>query len=386
MSISRKLTFVVMTACCVAFLLSSIAAGIFEMRSDMEDLSAHMRRYAGTIGFIVLAVGTLAYVVNARLQRFLIDPIVSLVQAVNAAATRRDSTIRAEERGNAELGALVVRFNEMLKEIQDKDIALQQMRNEFEERVLQRTGELEREITERNRLEAEQQKLLQKLELANQELSDFAHVVSHDLKAPVRAIGSLANWLTTDYGDKLDSAGKEKLDLLVGRTNRMHELINGILQYSMIGHVKEQPAATNLNELIKDIVDSIAPPENIQVMIQKDLPTVQYNRIRLTQIFQNLIGNAVRYMDKPKGIVKVICADEGSYWQFTIRDNGSGIHWKYFDKIFQLFQTLAPRDKSESTGVGLSLVKKIVTTWNGKIWVESVVGTGSSFIFTLPKT
>ena len=102
-------------------------------------------------------------------------------------------------------------------------------------------------------------------------------------------------------------------------------------------------------------------------MVQKDLPTVQYDRTRMMQVFQNLIGNAVKYMDKPNGIVKVICADEGSYWQFTIRDNGAGIHWRYFDKIFQLFQTLAPRDKVESTGVGLALVKKIVTMWGGKI-------------------
>ena len=166
----------------------------------------------------------------------------------------------------------------------------------------------------------------------------------------------------------------------------MHDLINGILEYSRIGRVKDQAVDTNLNELLKDVVDILAPPEDMQIMIQKDLPTVRYDKTRMMQVFQNLIGNAVKYMDKPKGIIKVICADEGSYWQFTIRDNGPGIHWKYFDKIFQLFQTLAPRDQSESTGVGLTLVKKIVTTWGGKIWVESEVGVGSSFIFTLLKT
>jgi len=386
MSISRKLTLIVITVCGVALMLSAAAVLTVFLQSDTGDLRAGMEKCAGIVGLIAISIGMLAYVLNARLQRSVIDPIMSLVQTVNAISTKKDYSIRADRHGNDELSALMARFNEMLKEIQNKDAALQRARDELEERVVQRTAELEQEVTTRKHVETEQQKLLQKLESANQELSDFAHVVSHDLKAPVRAIGSLAGWLASDYGDKFDKDGKEKLDLLVGRTNRMHELIGGILEYSRIGHVKEEAVTTNLNELIKDVLDIIAPPENIQIMVQKDLPTVQYDRTRMVQVFQNLIGNAVKYMDKPKGIVKVIYADEGSYWQFTIRDNGAGIHWKYFDKIFQLFQTLAQRDKPESTGVGLALVKKIVTTWGGKIWVESEVGVGSSFIFTLPKT
>ena len=244
-SISRKLTLIVMTVCGVALLLSAAAVLAVFLQSDTGNLPASLEKCAGIIGLIALSIGMLAYVLNARLQHSVIDPIMSLVRTVNAISAKKDYSIRADAHGNDELSVLMARFNEMLKEIQNKDAALQKASDELEERVVQRTAELEQEIAARKHVETEQQKLLQKLESANQELSDFAHVVSHDLKAPVRAIGSLASWLASDYGDKLDKDGKEKLDLLVGRTNRMHELINGILEYSRIGHVKEQAVATD---------------------------------------------------------------------------------------------------------------------------------------------
>jgi PAS domain S-box-containing protein len=242
-----------------------------------------------------------------------------------------------------------------------------------------------RDITERKQAEQRQAQLLEQLEKTNQELKDFAYIVSHDLKAPLRGIKTLAEWITTDYADKLDDNGKEQMNLLAGRVDRMHNLIDGILQYSRIGRAEEEKVVVNLNELVTEVIDMIAPPENITITIENELPTIECEQTRIMQVFQNLLSNAVKYMDKPKGQINVGCVEENGFWEFYVADNGPGIEEKYFEKIFQLFQTLAPRDKSESTGVGLTIIKKIVEMYGGKTWVQSKVGSGSTFFFTLPK-
>lgn len=243
-----------------------------------------------------------------------------------------------------------------------------------------------RDISERKQAQEQRDRLLHELESANEELKNFGYVVSHDLKAPLRAIGSLANWLSTDYANKFDDEGKEHMRLLISRVYRMDGLIDGILQYSRVGRVKETVIAVELNRLVREVIDLLAPPANITVSIVNSLPTVVTEPTRIQQVFQNLLSNAIKYMDKPKGEIRIDCLAEGRQWKFSITDNGPGIDQQHFEKIFQLFQTLAPRDRVESTGVGLSLVKKIVEMYGGCIWLESTVGQGSTFFFTLPRT
>jgi two-component system sensor kinase FixL len=238
----------------------------------------------------------------------------------------------------------------------------------------------------RKQAEEQRDRLLRELESANEELKNFGYVVSHDLKAPLRAIGSLADWLSTDYADKFDDEGKEHMRLLISRVRRMDGLIDGILQYSRVGRVKEVAVAVELNQLVREVIDLLAPPENIEVSVENSLPTVMAEPTRIQQVFQNLLSNAIKYMDKPKGEIRITCGAEGRQWKFSITDNGPGIAQQHFEKIFQLFQTLAPRDRVESTGVGLALVKKIVEMYGGRIWLESTVGQGSTFFFTLPRT
>jgi len=249
-----------------------------------------------------------------------------------------------------------------------------------------------RDITDRKRLEEERicagerpLQLLDVLEKANAELKDFAYIVSHDLKAPLRAITSLATWISTDYGDMLDEEGKEQLDLLLNRVKQMHNLIESILQYSRIGHMKENKQERNLSILVSDVIKMINPPEEVVITVEDKLPTILCDRTWMEQIFQNLMSNAVRYMDKPKGQITIGCTEESGYWKFSVADNGHGIESRYYDNIFQIFQTLKPRDELESTGIGLSIVKKIVESQRGKIWVHSKVGVGSTFFFTVPK-
>ncbi len=244
---------------------------------------------------------------------------------------------------------------------------------------------ISRDITERKQAEEKQAKLLKEIETANQELKEFAYVISHDLKAPLRAIGSLVDWIYSDYKGRFDSQGKEMLDLIVGRVKRMNDLIDGVLQYSRVGRIKENRIKINLNKIIQEVIETIAPPKNIRVEVENKLPTIHSERTRIKQVFQNLLINAIKYNDKEKGEIRISCKRNNGCWKFGITDNGPGIDEKYFGKIFQIFQTLAPRDKVESTGVGLALVKKIIEMYGGKIWVESEINQGSTFYFTLPK-
>jgi two-component system sensor kinase FixL len=242
-----------------------------------------------------------------------------------------------------------------------------------------------RDVTRVRQAQQKQETLLRRVAEINEELTHFAYVVSHDLKAPLRGIKLITEWLCSDYGDKLGPEAKEQMDLLQSRVARMHNLIEGVLQYSRVGRIKEDMAEVDLDKLIPVILDAIAPPQHITITVEGHLPTITCEKTRVTQVFQNLLTNAVKFMDKPKGEIQVGCVDDGDFWKFNVTDNGPGIEERHFERIFKIFQTLAPRDEFESTGVGLTLVKKIVEMYGGRVWVESVVGQGSTFFFTFPK-
>lgn len=242
------------------------------------------------------------------------------------------------------------------------------------------------DITERKQAEGQKTRLLEEIENTNQELKDFAHVVSHDLKVPLRGIKMLADGLAADCADTLSEESKRQIELLLKRVDRMHDLIDGILQYSRIGRTHKEQAWVNLNELVPEIIETIGLPENIEIEVEKELPEILCERTRISQVFQNLLSNAVKYMDKPKGYIKVGCIEEDGFWKFSVADNGLGIEEKYFEKIFKIFQTLSTCDETGSTGIGLSVVKKIVEMYDGNVWVEAKPSYGSTFFFTLPRT
>ena len=242
-----------------------------------------------------------------------------------------------------------------------------------------------RDISERKKAEALQQALIDDLESANTELKDFAYVVSHDLKAPLRGIGSLTDWLIHDYVEQLDEDGKMHLKLLKKRVNRMHNLIEGILQYSRIGRVDDFVTDVDLDALVLDVLESLERPANFEIEVKGKFPIVKNDETRMRQVFQNLIGNAIKYNNKEVGKVEVKCVEKEDKWLFSVADNGPGIDEKYHQKVFQIFQTLNARDRVESTGIGLTLVKRIVENNKGKVWIESQKGQGTCFYFTLPK-
>ncbi len=248
------------------------------------------------------------------------------------------------------------------------------------------------DITERKEAEKSLEKLnmdlessVRELSRANKELEEFAYIAAHDLKTPLRGIGTLAYWLAMDNADKLDDVGKEQLRLLTVRAKQMSTLIDRIQQYSRLGQSDQKKKQVDLNVVLSEVVSRIALPEHIEITIESELPTLTYEITHIILVFQNLLNNAVKYMDKPKGQIKVGCVEEEDFWRFSVTDNGPGIQQSYFERIFNIFKTLSPSDGFESTGIGLSIVKKLVELNKGRVWVESEFGQGSTFFFTLPK-
>ncbi len=241
------------------------------------------------------------------------------------------------------------------------------------------------DITERKNAETKRMALIKEVQSINQELNDFASIVSHDLRAPLRGVATLASWLQSDYADKLNDQGRDYLAQMNKRVGRMDRMIEGILDYSRLGRTIENPERLELAKVLPGVVEDLAPPPRVHVQIAPGFPAVYGQSVRLRQLFQNLIGNAIKHADKPEVEIGVNWADSGSAWEFSVTDNGPGIEERHFERIFKIFQTLAPKDKTDSTGIGLALVKRIAERAGGRIWVESRLGEGSTFHVVWPK-
>jgi light-regulated signal transduction histidine kinase (bacteriophytochrome) len=242
-----------------------------------------------------------------------------------------------------------------------------------------------RDITQRKEQEAEREQLIKALARSNQELDQFAYVASHDLKAPLRGIANLSQWIEEDLGDTLKQENKDQMELLRGRVHRMEALIDGILQYSRAGRVKAKPEPVETGVLVHEVIELMAAPKSIKIEIAPDMPSVRTERIPLQQVFMNLLGNALKHAGTSEPKVEIAWEDAGPFYEFSVTDNGPGIAPQYHERIFGIFQTLEARDKVEGTGIGLSVVQKIVEAKGGRVWVESDVGKGARFRFLWPK-
>ncbi|GEO04632.1 hypothetical protein AAE02nite_22960 [Adhaeribacter aerolatus] len=221
------------------------------------------------------------------------------------------------------------------------------------------------------------------LKKMNQELDQFAYVVSHDLKAPLRAINNLAEWIDEDIGETTPEIRKN-LSLMRGRVHRLENLINGILAYSRIGRTKIEQNTFDLRELLQEITESLAPLPNQKIIIPTEPLQIQTEKILLQQVLVNLISNGLKYNNKPNAEVSVSAELNGKNYLIRVADNGPGIPPEYHEKIFGVFQTIEARDTIESTGIGLAIVKKIIEEKHGAIRVDSEPGQGTTFSFTWP--
>lgn len=236
------------------------------------------------------------------------------------------------------------------------------------------------EIVKSNR---QREELLRNLEKQNQALNEYAHIVSHDLKSPLRSIHSLITFIKEDNDSEFNEKTARYFALIQEKVEKMDHLIQGILTYSKIDNVKLAKEKIILMDLINSIIATIFIPSHIVVIIKDELPILTADRFRMQQLFQNLISNAVNYNDKPNGIVEIGVQEEEHQYVFSIKDNGSGIEEENKIKIFQMFQSFNKEDKS--TGIGLSIVRRIVENEGGKIWFDSEEGIGTTFYFTIQK-
>jgi PAS domain S-box-containing protein len=226
----------------------------------------------------------------------------------------------------------------------------------------------------------------EELEKKNKELDQFAYVVSHDLKAPLRGINNLSMWIEEDMEGKLEPDTQNNLDLMRKRVKRMEGLIDGILQYSRAGRIRHEKVQFNLKVLLEELVNGLSPSENTEIVIQPDLPVMETEKIAIEQVFANYISNAIKYNNNPSPRIEISSKQNGNYYEFCVADNGPGIEKEFHEKVFVIFQTLQSRDTYESTGVGLAIVKKMVEDKGGKVWIESEPGNGSKFFFSWPLT
>ncbi|MBL7931812.1 MAG: CHASE3 domain-containing protein [Bacteroidia bacterium] len=218
----------------------------------------------------------------------------------------------------------------------------------------------------------------------NNELDEFAYVVSHDLKAPLRGIINIISWIEEDNKDEVTPEIQERLNLIKGRADRLEKMINGLLEYARVGKTGKEIVELNLQKMIEELRELLGNKRSTWVI--RGIPeTIMTDKLHLEQVFSNLLSNALKHNNSAAPVITIHGTETESYYRFSISDNGPGIDRKYQDKIFIIFHTLQERDAFESTGVGLAIVKKIIEDQKGTITVKSEPGNGSTFIFTWPK-
>ncbi|MEM9553799.1 MAG: ATP-binding protein [Acidobacteriota bacterium] len=304
-----------------------------------QRMSAYVQTMVVVAGLVALIALGFAYFA----QGFISRPIQELADATAQVSRGGDMSPRVAVRGNDEIGALSRGFNAMLDE-----------------------------------LEARQREL----ERSNRDLDQFAYVASHDLKAPLRAIASLATWLEEDLGGKIDDDARNQLRLMRSRVERLDRMINGVLSYSRVAQ-PEQRDRVDVGGLAREIVEALDLPEGFKVVIDADLPAVRLRRARFEQVLSNLVTNAVRHHEGPPGRIEVRARRVTGSLEVEVEDDGPGIAPEHHARIFRMFQSLG-RGDGESTGLGLALVRRIVDEEGGEIEVHSQVGEGACFRVVWP--
>jgi signal transduction histidine kinase len=320
----------------------------YSLKQMHESIDALKR----TTSYFCLAFFTCGLIVSIFISHRITTNIRRLDDTVKAIVNGTED-VHVEVTTNDEIGKLGSAFNEML-----------------------------------HRLEKSRKEMVrysEQLQKQNEELDQFTYVVSHDLKAPLRAIFKLSEWIEEDLGNSIAAEPKKNLQILRGRVFRLEGLINGLLEYSKIGRVNVSSERLDVYRLLKETIDLLNPPTHIRINIQKGMPVFHTKKYLLQQVFINLISNAIKFNDKADGNIDISVSDQGEFYRFMVADNGIGIDAVYHEKIFDIFQTLQSRDKQESTGVGLAIIKKSVEDMGGAITVESAEQQGAKFIFTWPK-
>ncbi len=348
--------------------------GTLYLKSDMDAMYDRFALYGCIVAAVAVASFLLAYGLSRRLQRQITQPVLDLTNTAIAVAVRGDYSVRAPMTGDGEFVVLTGAFNQMLDRIHDGDRALRYTQEEL--RCL--NSELEERVQERTR----------KLAEANKELESFSYSVSHDLRAPLRAIDGFSRILLEDYATKLDADGKRVLDVIRSNTQNMGRLIDDLLAFSRLGRKQIEASPINMRDLADDVFQQLKfglTDQKIQFKLAP-LPATTGDPALIRQVFVNLLSNAAKY-SKPRAetVIEVNARAENGDCIYYVKDNGVGFDMTYSQKLFGVFQRLHSVEEFEGTGVGLAIVQRIVHRHGGRVWAEGKVDEGATFYFSLPK-
>ncbi|MFA5783382.1 MAG: ATP-binding protein [Phycisphaerae bacterium] len=346
------------------------------IRSDLKPLRVML---SSSIKIILIIVGIsliAAYFISSRLQSVVSKPIVKLTELAKAVSEGKDYSVRGAKVSNDEIGLLIDAFNEMLDQIQHRDMALVDANKQLEAKVTERTADLEEMIT--------------KLNQSNRQLQEFTYVASHDLREPLRKISAFGQMLTASLGDKLEADDKENLDFMIDGASRMQQMIEALLTYSRVTTKGVAFEVVDLNEVVEELKSfelSVKLEEtNAQVSVPETLHHINCDPAQVRQLMQNLVANGLKYQKAdttPVITIRSISQDDGKI-RVEVQDNGIGIPEEQYDNVFTMFRRLHTKQEYEGTGIGLAVCKKIVERHGGEIGVHSVYGESSTFWFTMP--
>jgi len=374
--------------------------GSVYLKSDLLELNTRLQQYAKIVVAVLLASLSVAWLISSRLQRVVSQPILDLAKTTRVVSAEKNYSLRAVNHGDDELGVLIDGFNEMLAQIQARDGELEQGRQHLEQRVQDRTRELELEIAERKQAEEKLRATAARLERSNRELQDFAYVASHDLQEPLRKVQAFGDRLKAACAKSLGAEGRDYLERMQAAAKRMQILIDDLLAFSRVTTKANPFEQIDLTRIAQEVLS------DLEVRIQQTggrvelgpLPALEADSLQMRQLFQNLIGNGLKFHQEGKPpVIKISgqvldgpppgTAPRGQadkFCQITVEDNGIGFDEKYSDRIFILFQRLHGRSAYDGTGIGLTICRKIADRHGGSITAKSTPGDGSVFVVALP--
>jgi signal transduction histidine kinase len=342
--------------------------GTLYLRSDLKEMTSRFGLY-GLITVIVLGISfLLAYSLSRLFQRNISQPILDLTVIARAISHHHDYSVRARKSGNDEIGVLTEAFNQMVEQIEDQNQQLNRFNQNLEQMVQDRTTELE---------------------TANKEMESFSYTISHDLRAPVRAIHGYMNIFSEEYGTQVDDEGRRLIQMILSNSKKMGHLIDDLLAFSKLGRKELIKTTVSMQDIVQLTWNDLRKAEegrDIELVLAP-LPDAWAESSTIQQVWINLISNALKYTrNNPKTRIEISAEEREHDIVYSVKDNGSGFDMEYYNKLFGVFQRLHSQEEFEGTGVGLAIVHRIIEKHEGKIWGEGKVNAGAAFYFSLPKT